>query len=355
MTKFLSEKFDGLIPYVPGEQPQGTEYIKLNTNENPYPPSPKVKAAVESAEQKLRLYPDPASSRLTVAIADYYKIDKENVFVGNGSDEVLAMIFFAFFDKNKAVAFPDISYGFYPVYADLFGITREEIPLKEDFSIDVAQYVNTDKNIVLANPNAPTGMALPLADIELIASSNADRLVVIDEAYVDFGAESAVKLIKKYDNLIVTQTLSKSRSLAGGRLGIAFACQELIKDIEKIKFSFNSYNVNRLTEEAALASIKDREYFERTRRQIMEDRDKAIDALRKLGCEVLDSQANFFFMKYPSIEGKELYSELKKRGILVRHFDKARIEDYIRITVGTAAQMKILTENMEQIIEENKK
>ncbi len=352
MSKFLSQRLSSLTEYVPGEQPKDKKYIKLNTNESPFPPSPKVIEAVDSdAVGDLRLYSDPEAKSLKEEIALYYGVDAKNVFVSNGSDEVLNFFFMAFCDGENKVAFPDISYGFYKVFANLYGIDYEEVPLKEDFSIDINDYINKKRHIVIANPNAPTGLALSLADIEMIVQANPDNIVVIDEAYVDFGAQSAIELIKKYSNLLVVQTFSKSRSLAGARLGFAIADEEIIKDLEKIKYSTNPYNVNRLTQIMGCASIKDREYFSKNCSVIAQNREYTIAKLRELGFFVTDSKANFVFASSDRISGKELYLKLRKRGILVRHFDKDAISQFNRITIGTKEDMIKLISAIEEILE----
>ena len=351
MSKFIQERLRSLTEYVPGEQPQDKKYIKLNTNESPYPPSPyAVEAVTRETVEDLRLYSDPESKVLKEAIAKFYGLDAKNVFVSNGSDEVLNFFFMAFCDGEKKVCFPDISYGFYKVFGDLYSLDYETVPLKEDFSIDPDDYLNKGKNIVIANPNAPTGLALGLGDIEKIVSSNPQYVVVIDEAYVDFGAESAVELTKKYDNLLIVQTFSKSRSLAGARLGFAIANDEIIKDLEKIKYSTNPYNVNRLTQLLGAKTISDRDYFDSCRKKIMEAREYTTAELRKLGFDVLDSKANFIFAKSDRISGEDLYLALKDRGILVRHFTGERIREYNRITIGTMADMEEFVRVLKEII-----
>ena len=351
MSKFLSQRLLSLEEYVPGEQPRDKKYIKLNTNESPFPPSPKAIAAVDAKEKEdLRLYSDPECKKLKEAIADYYDVDAENVFVSNGSDESLNFFFMAFCDDANKVCFPEISYGFYKVFADLYCLDYEAIPLKADFSIDVNDYINKGKNVVIANPNAPTGLCLGLDDIEKIVSSNPDHVVVIDEAYVDFGGESAVHLTKKYSNLMVVQTFSKSRSLAGARLGFAIADKEIIKDLEKIKYSTNPYNINRLTLILGTEAINDKEYFDDNRKLIIEAREYTEKALTELGFEVLPSKTNFVFAKSPEISGEELYLKLKDKGILVRHFSNPKICEYNRITIGTMDEMKALVKAVEEII-----
>lgn len=351
MSRFFSHRFDALEAYTPGEQPQDRQFIKLNTNESPFDPSPAVLEAVSGAEvAKLRLYSDP-ECRLTVkAIADYYGVGERNVVLGNGSDEILSFIFQAFCDKDTPVAFPDISYGFYSVFADLYGLEAQVIPLKDDYSLDVNDYCGIHKTVVIANPNAPTGMAISLEDIEKILVSNPDNIVVIDEAYVDFGADSAVELTRKYDNLIVVQTFSKSRQLAGARLGFAVANEAIIADLNTIRFSTNPYNINRLTLLAGEAAIKDKLYFEKTRQQIIENREYTVAELNKRGFRVLDSKTNFVFAAHNTAGGEQLYKKLKDMGILVRFFNKARLSDFLRITIGTREQMDALLDALDIIL-----
>ena len=352
MSRFLNDKYSSLEAYTPGEQPRDMKYIKLNTNESPFPPSRAVVDAVSAEEvEKLRLYPDPECKELKEAIASLYGVERENVFLSNGSDDILNFTFMAFFDK-KGVVFPEISYGFYKVYADLYALDYKQVELCEDFSIDANDYMNTGRNVVIANPNAPTGMTISLADVERIVASNRDAVVLIDEAYVDFGGESCIPLTGKYDNLIVCCTYSKSRSLAGARLGFAIANKELIEDLEKIKYSTNPYNINRLTMLAGIAAIKDNDYYMNNCRVIEENREYTTRELRKLGFEVLDSKANFIFAKSDEVGGEELYLKLKDKGFLVRHFSSARIKDFNRITVGTAMQMKKLLECIDEILKE---
>lgn len=352
MSRFLKDGYKFLKPYVPGEQPQDTQYIKLNTNESPFPPSPKVMECLNEKEaENLRLYSDPESDILVNSIVNYYGVDKENVMVTNGSDEALAFIFCGFFDKNREVCFPDITYGFYPVFCQFADLKINEIPLKEDFTLDIEAFENSEKNVVIANPNAPTGIAVTVDDIRKITAKNKDRLVVVDEAYVDFGTYSCVSLIKEFDNLIVVQTFSKSRSLAGARLGVVFACPTLISDLKAVKYSFNPYNVNRLTERIGAAAVNDAFYFDNCRAAIMKNRAFTARELKKIGFEVLPSNANFLFARHEKIGGEELYKNLKKRGILVRHFDKDRIRDFIRITIGTENDMKEFLKAVEEIAE----
>ena len=352
MSRFFSNKFDKLEAYVPGEQPKDMKYIKLNTNESPYPPSVSVIEAAAEEAGKLQLYSDPECAPLVLALADLFGVDKSSVITTNGSDEVLNFAFMAFCDADHPIAFPDITYGFYPVFANLSGIPYEEIPLKADFSVDYRDYVGIGKNIVIANPNAPTGLALTLSEIEAIVASNPDNVVVIDEAYVDFGGESAIPLTKKYDNLLVTGTFSKSRSLAGARLGFGIASPSLIADLNTIKYSTNPYNVNRMTMMAGYRAICDNGYYMDNCRRIIETREYTKKALSSLGFKVLDSKANFLFAESEKIGGEELYLALKSRGILVRHFKKERIKNYNRITIGTREEMDAMLLAISEILKE---
>ena len=349
MSRFFSSRYASLTPYTPGEQPKDMQYVKLNTNESPFPPSPGVSRAVAEQAGKLQLYSDPESTVLRAKLAEIYGVKPSQVIVTNGSDEVLNFAFMAFAEE---IIFPDITYGFYPVFAQLNQIPYEEIPLKGDFSIDPSDYVNQNKTIVIANPNAPTGLCLDLADIERIVASNPNNVVIIDEAYVDFGGESAVGLVDKYDNLLVTQTFSKSRSMAGARLGFGIGSEALIADLNTIRYSTNPYNVNRMTEFAGTAALAENEYYMANCRAIMENRVWTGAQLQALGFEVLPSMANFLFAKSPAIGGEALYLALKKRGILVRHFTKERIMDYNRITIGTKEQMETLIAAITAILKE---
>jgi len=352
MSRFFSDKHKNLEPYTPGEQPKDNQYIKLNTNESPYPPSKKaVKCALEAAK-RTHLYPDPECSELSALMARKLGVDKEQVLMTNGSDEILNFAFIAFCDNDHPAVFPDISYGFYKVFAEVNSVPYEEIPLCGDFTINVDDYVGIGKNIFIANPNAPTGIALSLSDIEKIVSSNPDNVVVIDEAYVDFGAESAVKLVHKYDNLLVTQTFSKSRSMAGARLGFGVASKELIADLNTIKYSTNPYNINAMTMAAGIGCLSDEKYTIKNCREIERVRKYTAKELKKLGFELTDSMTNFVFAKHPEHDGEKIYSRLKCNGILVRHFDKEKIADYNRITIGTKKQMTTLIETLKKILEE---
>ncbi len=352
MSRFFSDKYRKLTPYTPGEQPKDRKFVKLNTNESPYPPSPTAQAYAAKAAGNLQLYCDIGCAALTAKLAGAYRIGAENILFTNGSDEALNFAFMAFCDAAHPAVFPDITYGFYPVFADLNGIPYEEIPLNDDFTVNVADYCGVGKMIFLANPNAPTGIALPLTDIERIIQSNPDNIVVIDEAYVDFGAESAVSLIEKYDNLIVTQTFSKSRSLAGARLGMAIGAAPLIRDLNTVKFSTNPYNVNSLTQAAGLGALEDNGYFVRNCSEIRQNRAYLTDELNKLGFITTDSSANFVFAKHPALDGERLYLRLKERGVLIRHFTLPRIREYNRITVGTREQLDILLKNIKEILSE---
>jgi histidinol-phosphate aminotransferase len=352
MSKFWSITTTGLDPYQPGEQPKAMQYIKLNTNESPYPCSPIALSAMrDEVSENLRLYPDPNGDALKQAIADFYKVEKNNVFVANGSDEVLAHAFVGLLRQPKSLAYPDISYSFYPVYCNLFDIDAKQVPLTEKFEIDPTDYVSMDGPVILPNPNAPTGIALSLAEIRTILDSKGNYTVIIDEAYVDFGAESAVSLIAEYPNLLVVQTLSKSRSLAGIRVGFAVGNAELIEGLERVKNSFNPYPLGRIELSGATAAVKDVEYFETCRQKIIATRESATVSLEKLGFEVLPSSANFVFAKPPSASSAEyLYAELKERGVLVRYFNKPRIFEYLRISIGTDEEMDILIEQLKLIL-----
>ena len=354
MSRFFSKKYSALEAYVPGEQPKDQKYIKLNTNESPFPPPQSVVDAAKNEAGMLQLYSDPECTPLVKKCAEHFGVKTSQVLMTNGSDEILNFAFMAFCDAEHPIAFPDISYGFYPVFAKLNGIPYDEIPLREDFTINVDDYVGIGKNIVIANPNAPTGIALPLSDIERIVDSNPDNVVIIDEAYVDFGAESAVLLVDKYDNLIVTQTFSKSRSLAGGRLGFGIACPALIADMNTVKYSTNPYNVNRMTMAAGYQALVEREYFENCVEIIKQNREFTKKELEALGFTVLDSKTNFLFARSDAISGEKLYTSLKANGILVRHFKLDRIKEYNRITIGTMEQMKTFVETVKKILGESK-
>lgn len=353
MSRYMSARFEKLEAYVPGEQPQDMQYVKLNTNESPYPPAPGVLAAVNAGEiGRLNLYPDPEGRALREKLAERYGVEADNVFLANGSDELLSFAFMAFCDGERPVAFPNISYGFYPVYANLYQVPYTEIPLKEGFILDPADYCGLHRNIVIANPNAPTGRAVPVQGIEEIVRTNPDHVVLVDEAYINFGGESCLPLIQKYGNLLVCQTFSKFRSLAGGRLGFAVADQGLIADLEKIKYSTNSYNINRLTAAAALATLDSDSYYADNSRKIQENRAYTSLELNKLGFETIPSLANFIFIRCPQVEGGALYRALKARGVLVRHWDRAEISDWLRVTIGTREQMDIFLDRIREILKE---
>jgi histidinol-phosphate aminotransferase len=343
MSRFWSPIVQSLSPYVPGEQPKQQDgIVKLNTNENPYPPSPRVLAAIAAATARLRLYPDPRATVLREAIAARCNVSPEEVFVGNGSDEVLAHAFPALLKHEAPLLFPDITYSFYPVYCRLYGVSYEEVPLDAAMRLQIADYRRPCSAILLANPNAPTGIALSRDAIAALLAEHPDHLVIVDEAYVDFGGESAVPLVARHDNLLVIQTLSKSRALAGLRVGFAVGQRPLIEALERVKDSFNSYPIDCLAIAGAVAAIEDEAWFQETRRRIMADRESLVHALSGLGFEVLPSLANFVFARHPGRSGAELFAGLRQRGVLVRHFNKPRIQDFLRITVGTDAQCKRL-------------
>lgn len=354
MSRFFSSKYQNLEAYTPGEQPRDKTYIKLNTNESPYPPSAGVMAAVTSEVGSLQLYSDPECTELVETAAALYGVNPSQILMTNGSDEILNFAFMAFCDGTHPIVFPDITYGFYSVFAELNGIPYERIPLAPDFSVRAEDYLGIGKNIVIANPNAPTGLALTLDEIEKIVASNPDSVVIIDEAYVDFGAESAVSLTSKYENLLVTQTFSKSRSMAGARLGFGIGQEALIRDLCTIKYSTNPYNINRMTMAAGTAALRDNAYYMDNCRKIEETREKTAAALREMGFNVTDSKTNFLFAKSDEIGGDELYLELKRRGVLIRHLSGERIRDYNRISIGTPEQMAIFLDRVREILAEKK-
>lgn len=353
MSRFFSRKYSGLTPYTPGEQPKDMKYVKLNTNESPFVPSAKAQQRAGEAMKSLQLYSDPDCTGLVNKLCELYNIGKDEVLFTNGSDEILNFAFMAFCDSEHPAVFPDITYGFYPVFAELNGIPYEEIPLKDDFTVNTADYCSVNKTVFIANPNAPTGIALRLEEIERIVASNPDNVVVIDEAYVDFGAESAVGLIHKYNNLLITQTFSKSRSMAGARLGFGIGCKELINDLITVKYSTNPYNVNSMTIAAGIGALEDEEYTRANIETIKQNREFTVNELEKLGFEVLPSGANFVFARHPRCSGEKLYLSLKSRGVLVRHFTKSRIAEFNRITIGTLEQMNILLDNIKEILKED--
>lgn len=349
MSRFLHTRYAGLETYTPGEQPRDKQYIKLNTNESPYPPSPEVLAALGPGEvADLRLYSDPEGTGLREKLAGLYGVTPGQVFLSNGSDDILNFAFMAF--GEKGAVFPSLTYSFYPVFANLHQVPYETVPLREDFSVDVAGLSGKGKLTVLANPNAPTGLALPLDQVEALVASNPGHVVVVDEAYVDFGAESCVELTKTYPNLLVVQTYSKSRSMAGARLGYAIGNAELIRDLETVKFSTNPYNVNRLTLRAGIQAIAEQDYYTENCKKIMATRAYTKEKLEKLGFTVLDSRSNFLFAMKPGTDGGAIYRGLKERGVLVRHFDKDPIRDYNRITIGTQEQMDIFLTKLEELL-----
>ena len=352
MSRFMSSKYAVLKPYTPGEQPKGRQFIKLNTNESPFPPSPLAQKYAAEEIKQLELYSDPCCTTLTERAAQVLGIDKDEILFTNGSDDALNFAFMAFCDGEHPAIFPDISYGFYKVFAQLNNIPYREIPLKEDFTIEIQDYCSAKGTVFIANPNAPTGLCLSLEDIETIVKSDPDRVVVIDEAYIDFGGESALSLIHKYSNLLVVQTFSKSRSMAGARLGFAAGCRELIADLNTLKFSTNPYNVNRMTMAAGVGSLEDGEYFRSCVERVKACRRWTVQQLELLGMTTLASSTNFVFTKHASVPGKVLYTKLRERGILIRHFDSPRLTDFIRVTIGDEQQMAAFITALKEILEE---
>lgn len=350
MSRFFNTKYSGLVPYTPGEQPKDMQYIKLNTNESPFAPSKVAQKMVAKAAKKLELYPDPECSELKTLGAKTFSVDESEIIFTNGSDEVLQFAFMAY-GENGAV-FPNISYGFYSVFAELHNVEYKELPLKSDFTINVEDYIGVNKAVFIANPNAPTGIALTLSEIEEILKSNKDNVVVIDEAYVDFGTESAVGLINKYDNLLVVGTFSKSRSMAGARLGYGIASKEIIADLNTIRYSTNPYNINRMTMAAGIGTMKDGKYTEKCCKTVIENREYLSAELKKLGFTLTHSKANFVFAKHKTLSGETLYKKLKAKGVLVRHFNKPLISDYLRITIGSKKQLNALLQAINEILEE---
>ena len=354
MSKYFSEKYSNLAPYVPGEQPKDKKYVKLNTNESPFPPSQKAQEYAIQAAQDLNLYPDPDCTLLREEIAKLYNLDKDEIIMVNGSDEILNFAFMAYCDQKTPAAFADITYGFYQVFAEINKVPYKIIPLNDKYELNINDYKNLKATIFIANPNAPTGIAISLKDIECILDANKDNIVVIDEAYVDFGGESAVSLINKYDNLLVTQTFSKSRSMAGARLGMGFANKKIIQDLNTIRYSQNPYNVNRMTMAVGIGTIKDNEYTIKNCETIKKNREYTINELSKLGFETLNSSANFIFSKNAKVSGEYLYKSLKDKGVLVRYFNKDRLKDFVRITIGNIDQMNTLIQKVKEILEESK-
>ena len=352
MSKYFSSRFASLEPYVPGEQPQDMSYIKLNTNESPFDPPKEVVPVIREAARSIRLYSDPESNELRQAIADYYGLEPENVMATNGSDEALNYAFMAFCDEEHPIVFPEITYGFYPVIAKLNNIPYETISLREDYTIDVREYEGINKNICIANPNAPTGIALSLEEVEQIVRTNPDNIIIIDEAYVDFGARSAVPLLYRYDNLLITQTFSKSRSLAGGRLGFILGAKDLIADMNTLRNASNPYNINRMTAKAGIVTLRENTYFKNSCQAIQFNRRYTSRALEALGFEILPSSANFLFIRSERIGGEELYLRLKEKGVLIRHFSDPKISDWNRVTIGTKDQMDKFLAKVEEIFVE---
>lgn len=351
MSRFLNPRLAHLEVYTPGEQPQDQVYTKLNTNESPYPAAPQVVAAIDAEQvRNLRLYSDPVCRPLIEKLAQVYGLQPDQVFVSNGSDDILNFAFWAFAGQPGKAAYPDVTYGFYQVFADLHQVEADVIPLREDFSVRVEDYLNLETMIVLANPNAQVGRALTRAEMERIIAANPDHVVVVDEAYVDFGAESCVPLIDRYPNLLVVQTFSKSRSLAGARLGFALGSAELIADLNRLKYSTNPYNVNRLTMAAGVAALEAADYYAKNCRAIQETRAWTVQALEDLGFTVVPSLANFVLAAHKTVDGETIYRELKRRGILVRHFTAPRIANYNRITIGSPAQMALLVQTLGEIL-----
>jgi histidinol-phosphate aminotransferase len=350
MSKFWSPFVKDLVPYVPGEQPKLAKLVKLNTNENPYGPSPRAIAAMQAeVNDNLRLYPDPNSDRLKQAVADYYGVQTAQVFVGNGSDEILAHAFNGLFQHGQPLLFPDVTYSFYPVYCGLYGIPYEAIELDEQFHIRVEDYARPNGGIIFPNPNAPTGCALGLDAIERLLKANPDTVVLVDEAYIDFGGETAISLVDKYPNLLVSQTLSKSRSLAGLRVGIAVGHLDLIEALERIKNSFNSYPLDRMAIAGAAAAFEDKAYFEQTCQRVIESREAVVAGLETLGFEVLPSAANFVFARHPGKDAATLAAGLREQGVIVRHFKQARIAQFLRITIGTPEQNQALLDALHSL------
>jgi len=351
MNRFLSSLAGGLEPYVPGEQPKDKKYVKLNTNENPYDPSPKVLEAIKkSAGSDIRLYPDPESSVLLKAASKYYCLPEEMIFAGNGSDEVLAFAFAAFYSGKKLV-FPEVTYSFYPVYCNLFNVDFRELPMWDGLSMNTELMEKAGCGVVFPNPNAPTGEMLDLDIIKAILTANKDSVVLVDEAYIDFGGKSCVGMTKDYDNLLVVQTFSKSRSLAGMRVGLAFGSPQLIEGLSRVKNSFNSYPLDRVAQNAGAAALQDDEYYSEMQNKIIKTRDKVVLRLTGMGFNVLTSCANFLFATHSSLKAKDIYQKLKDNNVLVRYFNKPGIDNYVRITVGTDEQMEILFRYLEKILE----
>ncbi len=352
MSRYFSHKYDDLTPYTPGEQPRGMTFLKLNTNESPFPPAPLAQKYAKKEAEKLQLYSDPQCRDLVAMAAEKLGVAPDEIIFGNGSDEILNFAFMAFCDGAHPAVFPDITYGFYPVFARLNGIPYTEIPLQEDFTLQVEDYLGRKQTIFIANPNAPTGLYLPLSDIERILESNPESVVVVDEAYIDFGGESAMALIPKYDNLLVIQTFSKSWSMAGARLGFGVGNRELIRDLETLRCSTNPYNVNRMTMAAGVGALEADGYSKVNCQRIIENREWTTKKMTALGFRVIPSMANFVFASHPDISGRELNLALREKGVLVRYFDKPRLQNYNRITIGSREQMKQFLQALTEILEE---
>lgn len=354
MSIYWSTLTKSLVPYVPGEQPKDKKYIKLNTNENPYPPSPKVLDAVKNtANEDLRLYPDPECTALRKVVAQYYNLSEDEVFIGNGSDEVLAFSFQAFFDPGRTILFADITYSFYPVYCKLYGLNYTTVTLDEDFNIPSEGFLTENGGVVISNPNAPTAKYITIDKIKEILKFNKDSVVIVDEAYIDFGGESSVSLIKAFPNLLVIQTLSKSRCLAGLRIGFALGDKELIKGLNMVKNSFNSYTIDRLALNGAIEAFKDEDYFNETRQKIIFTREKTIESLKEMGFSVTDSKANFIFISHSKIKADIIFKRLREKGILVRYFNKPRIDNFLRVSIGTDFEMEAFIGALKEIFSES--
>lgn len=352
MKEFWSSRIRGLTPYTPGEQPKDRKFIKLNTNENPYPPSPKVVEAVkQGVDARLKLYPDPEAGKLVSALAEAYGVRETQVFVGNGSDEVLAFAFQAFFEPGGTILFPDVTYSFYPVYSNMFGVRYRTVPLNEDFTIPVEEMLGDNDGVIFANPNAPTGIELDQASLRRILEGNPDVVVIVDEAYIDFGGTSALPLLREYPNLLVVQTMSKSRALAGMRVGFAFGSENLIQAMNCVKNSINSYTMDQLAILAGVAAVEDQAYFQRRCAQVADTRDKTTKVLQALGFTVLPSKSNFIFITHPELPARKLFADLRAAGILVRYFDQPRIDNFLRVTIGSEEEMAEFCATMKQFVE----
>ena len=354
MSRFLADKYESLTPYTPGEQPKDSVLVKLNTNESPYPPPPEIAEAVKEAAHNLQLYSDPDCTELRRALASNIGVNADNIICNNGSDETLYFAFLAYCDENCPAVFPDITYGFYPVFAEMAGVPFREIPLREDLCIAAEDYYDACGTIFIPNPNAPTGIPLSKSEIEAILAHNRDNMVVIDEAYVDFGTESAIGLTDRYDNLLVIRTFSKSKSLAGARLGYGIGNREIISDLNTLRFSTNPYNVSRLAMAAGIASLEHDEINRKNCSEVMKTRKYTVGRLRDMGFEMTESTANFIFIRHPDISGGELFSALRKKGVIIRHFNKDRISDYNRVTIGSPAQMEVFLRETEAILKESR-